>query len=144
MLIQCKQERVGGSVIELPPKSKYHFKPNEEGHHVCEVTDKKHIDMLLSIPEGYHVYGEEPEVVENEEGDDAEGDDAEGEWPENPLDWSNKQASTWAKEQGFNPLNKKEIEKFAATKGVESLDARKSPANMIKDLALALGGSNGN
>lgn len=34
----------------------YHFKPNEKGHNVCDVTDEAHAQRLLEITEGYRVY----------------------------------------------------------------------------------------
>jgi hypothetical protein len=134
MLIQCRQERKDGTVIELD-KSKYHFKPNADGAHVCEVKDRKHIDTLLSIVEGFHVHGEEPEDIEAVD-EDIDSDESDAP-PANPADWSNKQCNEWAKKQGFNPLNKTQIEKFAKEKGVE-LDRSKSPANMIKDIAASI------
>jgi hypothetical protein len=60
MKILLKLKREGGSNIDLGNK-KYHFKPNEKGHHVAEVSDPAHIKRLLSIP-GYHPYdGTEPD-----------------------------------------------------------------------------------
>lgn len=63
MLIQCKLKRAGGTVIELGDTS-YHFKPNDKGDHVAEVTDDDHADTLLAITEGYAAYEQEPATGE--------------------------------------------------------------------------------
>lgn len=55
MLIQCKIPRKGGTIVTLGTR-KYHFKANDEGDHVAEVTDPTDIDRLLAISEGYSVY----------------------------------------------------------------------------------------
>jgi len=55
MFIECLLKRPGGTVVELDGK-KYHFKPNSHGDHVAEVTDPRHIEILLNIPEGYREY----------------------------------------------------------------------------------------
>lgn len=55
MLIRNLLNRPNGTEVELDGK-KYHFKPNEKGHEVCEVTDKAHIKRLLSIAEAYEPY----------------------------------------------------------------------------------------
>lgn len=58
MKLQCKLHRKGGTRIDLHG-TQIHFKPNEAGHHVAEVTDKKHIERLLAIPEAYCIYDPE-------------------------------------------------------------------------------------
>lgn len=54
MKIECVLHRVGGSHIDLGDKT-YHFKPDATGRHVAEVTDNKHIQTFLAIPEGYQI-----------------------------------------------------------------------------------------
>lgn len=52
MLIKCKQLREGGTEIDLGGTI-YHFAPNKDGDHVCDVTDKADIERLLAITEGF-------------------------------------------------------------------------------------------
>lgn len=52
MKIECKLQRKGGSHIEIGGTT-YHFAPQEDGRHVAEVTNERHIERFLSIPEGY-------------------------------------------------------------------------------------------
>lgn len=66
MKIVCTLLRQGGTVVDFdekfPPAAKYHFKPETDGGpHVTEVTEKKHIARLLSIPEAYEMY--DPDAV---------------------------------------------------------------------------------
>lgn len=56
-IIECLIKRAGGSVIELGA-AKYHFKPNAEGDHVCEIADKGHADILLAIDTAYRQYAQ--------------------------------------------------------------------------------------
>lgn len=53
--IECKLIREGGSFPEVGG-TVYHFAPNAEGAHVCDVLDADHADVFLSIPEGYRLY----------------------------------------------------------------------------------------
>ena len=64
MLIKSLLKREGGSKIEFgqddEDKTIYHFNSKtKDGDHVCEVTDKGHIQKLLSIAEGYEIADEE-------------------------------------------------------------------------------------
>ena len=61
MLIRCLLIRKGGSHIDIENKT-YHFMPNEKGHYVAEVSDKKHIACFLRVPEAYEVYDENDAV----------------------------------------------------------------------------------
>lgn len=54
MLIECTIQRERGTFVDLYGKS-YHFAPNAEGAHVCEVEDEAAIDAFLAVPEGYRV-----------------------------------------------------------------------------------------
>lgn len=56
-IIECLIKRAGGSVIELGA-AKYHFKPNAEGDHVCEIADEGHADILLAIDTAYRPYAQ--------------------------------------------------------------------------------------
>lgn len=65
MLIKSLIKREGGSHIQFGQEGNqevsYHFKPKaKDGDHVCDVTDKKHIQQLLSIQEGYEIADDEP------------------------------------------------------------------------------------
>ena len=81
MIIECRARRVAkgllvgrrdnddGTKTRLFGKH-YHFKPRPEltegkgdaAAHVCEVTDKRAIDHLLSIPEGFNEFGKPPRL----------------------------------------------------------------------------------
>lgn len=68
MLIRCKIERKGGSLVHLDDDA-YQFLPDpKSGEHVCDVRKNKHIKTLLAIPEGYEPAG-------LGEDDDDDGDD---------------------------------------------------------------------
>lgn len=54
-MIQCLLEREGGEEVELYGKT-LKFVPNEQGHHVCEVSSLKAYKRLMSIPEAYCEY----------------------------------------------------------------------------------------
>lgn len=60
MLIQITIKRKNGSKCEID-KTHYHFKANDKGDHVCDVTNDKHIQRFLSI-DGYKTYQVEDEV----------------------------------------------------------------------------------
>ena len=53
--IECLIKRLGGSIIELDD-SKYHFKPNGDGYHVCDVPNEGHAAILLAIDTAYRPY----------------------------------------------------------------------------------------
>jgi hypothetical protein len=63
MKIQSLIKRKNGSKILLGSTT-YEFKPDAEGNHVCEVTDKAHIQRLLAITEGYVEHGKQPKAKE--------------------------------------------------------------------------------
>lgn len=48
MKILSLVKREGGTVVDIPPR-KYHFLPNENGDHVCDVDDKDHIKKFLAV-----------------------------------------------------------------------------------------------
>jgi len=50
-----------GSVIEMGKdrERKYHFKPDADGHHVCDVTPPEDIAAFLKIEEGFEVHPDE-------------------------------------------------------------------------------------
>lgn len=54
MLINLKIKRPGGSKVDIDGKQ-YHFAPNTNGDHVCDVTDKDHIKRFMSI-DAYEPY----------------------------------------------------------------------------------------
>ena len=45
----------------------FHFKPNDKGHVVADIGEKRVVDRLLAIPEGFCVYGAAPHVRAEEE-----------------------------------------------------------------------------
>ena len=53
--IECLIKRQCGSIIELDD-SKYHFKPNGDGYHVCDVPNEGHAAILLAIDTAYRPY----------------------------------------------------------------------------------------
>lgn len=84
MLIESRirRERKGvqGSNISFPGGVNYRFAPNteltdgDETAHVCEVKDKAHIQRLLSITEGFCIYGSDDQpAVETEEEEPEQG-----------------------------------------------------------------------
>lgn len=58
MLLKIKQVREGGTELKFNDGTEYHFRPNENGDHVAEVTDAAHLAQLLAISEGFEEYGE--------------------------------------------------------------------------------------
>ena len=134
MLIQSKLKREGGTLIGIGDEE-YHFKDDGKGNHVCEVTDEAHIAKLLSIKEGFHEAGKKPvkedvpPVVEDDE----------NKLPENPEDWTNKQANDWAKAHKLNPNNKPNLIDFAVSKGIAEIDENLNPAAIIRLIAKAMG-----
>lgn len=94
MLIESKIRRTGGTSISMGDEV-YHFAPDDEGRHVCDVTNKAHIQRFLSITEGFCLVGAEDEVTSTAppppssdplSGADAvemvDGDESEDEWEE--------------------------------------------------------------
>ena len=78
MLIESRIRRnrkgVLGTDVNFPGGVSYRFAPNPDltegdpNAHVCEIEDKAHIQRLLSITEGYCIYGaDEQPAVEPEE-----------------------------------------------------------------------------
>lgn len=53
--IECKLIREGGTFVTLGT-TEYHFIPQDDGAHVAHVADEEHVDLLLSIREGYRLY----------------------------------------------------------------------------------------
>lgn len=61
MKIESKIKRKAGTKVDIDGVD-YHFKPQADGAHVCEVSDKKHIQRFLSITEGYQIYDPDGDV----------------------------------------------------------------------------------
>lgn len=53
--IECKLIREGGSFVALGT-TEYHFSPQADGAHVAQVADDEHVDIFLSIRDGYRLY----------------------------------------------------------------------------------------
>ena len=62
MLIESRIRRSGGTPIPMGDEV-YHFAPDDEGRHVCDVTNKAHIQRFLSITEGFCLGGAEDEAT---------------------------------------------------------------------------------
>ena len=81
MLIKSLIKREGGSHIQFgqegDPTVEYHFTSKaKDGDHVCDVTDKKHIQQLLSIQEGYEIADDEPAKEPKKASKKDKGDDS--------------------------------------------------------------------
>lgn len=66
MKIQSLIKRKNGSKI-LIGETTYDFQPDADGNHVCEVTDKAHIERLLAVTEGFVEAGKKPKQKEPEQ-----------------------------------------------------------------------------
>ena len=81
MLIESKIRRKNGTTVTIG-KDEYHFAPGDDGLHVCEVENPKHIQRFLSITEGYRIPGtvdDEPETeTRTHEALEIEPDEEEG------------------------------------------------------------------
>ena len=53
MLIKSLIKRQGGTLIEGLFGNNYHFAPDADGNHICDVEDPAAIHRLLSIKEGF-------------------------------------------------------------------------------------------
>lgn len=53
--VECKLIRDGGTFAEVGGVE-YHFAPNQDGAHVCEIANEDHADVFLSIREAYRLY----------------------------------------------------------------------------------------
>jgi len=67
MLIRCKHERPGGSLVtfsfkDLPDYRAYNFQPNAKGAHVADVEDEGDAATLLAIDSAYEPYDEAASV----------------------------------------------------------------------------------
>lgn len=124
MKIVCKLQRPDGTKVEFG-KTVYHFKADKNGEHVCEVTDKNHIQLLLNAPEAYAPQGQvEPEPV-----DTSAEDEAKDLFPLVAMDigaLSNKELTNVAsKHLGVTGTNKSLLATWAQKKlGIEGLDKR--------------------
>ena len=124
MKIVCKLQRPDGTKVEFG-KTVYHFKADKNGEHVCEVTDKNHIQILLNVPEAYAPQGQvEPEPV-----DTGVEDEAKDLFPLADMDigalTNQKLMSTASKHLGITGTNKDLLAGWALKKlGIEGLATR--------------------
>lgn len=56
MKIECTIKRDGGTQASIGGVD-YHFVPNDDDEHVCDVDNKAHIKRFLSISEAYREHG---------------------------------------------------------------------------------------
>lgn len=140
MLIQSRLYREGGFHVILGEET-YEFAPNKDGVLVCEVKDKAHIKVLLSIPEGYHEYGKPPSPVPSpptappaRDSDDEAAAGGDSDTEVDPEKMSNKALDDWATDRGINPKDKNSIEDYGVQTFDVDLNKAMSPANMIREL----------
>lgn len=80
MKVMCKLKRSGGTQVSIGAET-YHFKPDDDGRHVAEVKNPKHLSRLLSIEEAYCLPGDEDipapafDITDPRPPADGEGDD---------------------------------------------------------------------
>lgn len=128
MQIQSLIKRTGGTVVTLDGKD-YKFQPDELDRHVCDVTDKKHIQRFLSIPEGFAI-ADDDEPVDADKAPDAAGTlapdvDEEAEqaavdeqWQdETPDEYRARLASEYEEAFGKAPHHKMKTDTIAAKLG---------------------------
>ena len=112
MLIELTLRRKGGTAVTIDDQT-YHFRPDTAGKHVCEVTDRRHIQRFLSIAEAYQLPDIEDEIV-NEVVDNAE-----------PVEAGDENEAESVLEKPVAAMNKDELEAFAKQHGVV-VDKRRS------------------
>jgi len=89
LIRRATKRGVQGSDANFPGGVRYRFEPRpdltdgDSEAHVCEVTDKAHIQRLLSITEGFTIYGDDSPAVEPEEETSPADTDASG--PDVPV-----------------------------------------------------------
>jgi len=143
MLIQCTIERVNGTSVTIgkgKSARNYHFTPDKDGMHVCEVKDKNDIARFLSIKESYCIPGAEPEPEDedNENNNESpEGSDDDG-FDEKPLDkWTDAELSAHAVTTfGINDADDKdELVEFACEMlNLDSLKKTMKAPTMIRTM----------
>lgn len=118
MLIESKLRREGGSRIQIGNET-YHFAPDGEGRHVCEVTNKAHIQRFLSITEGFRLVGAEDE--EQPAPPPPSGDPLSGDAPVEMVDDENDEAD----DESIDDLDLDELAERYEAAGVK-MDRRRS------------------
>jgi len=126
MFIKCKQIREGGTEIKLG-ETVYHFAPNKDGDHVAEVTDKAHIERLLSIEEAFEEHGTKaaksaPAKIESA--------------PDESAEDSNEEQGVTAAD--INAMGKKELMELAAANEL-TLNEAAPVATLRKQVVKLLG-----
>lgn len=74
-VVECILKRKGGTTVDLDGTT-YHFRPNENGAHVCPVKISKHLGRFLSIVEGYRLYDEGDDDLDQDETTTSDTDSA--------------------------------------------------------------------
>jgi len=114
MKIVCKIHRENGTRVTFNDGTAYHFKPDADGDHVCDVQNKDHIAAFLRITEGYKRKGE-ADLIVTDTSDEEEAEKAA--YPLAGVDvgaLSNKELSALAKEAlGIRGTNKADIAVYA-------------------------------
>jgi hypothetical protein len=74
VFIESKLKRTGGTTVTMRDGTTITFRPNETGAHVADVSNRKHIQELLAVSEGFGIYGadddNDPDQDDNDEQDD--------------------------------------------------------------------------
>lgn len=139
MKIVCKLQRPDGTKVEFG-KTVYHFKADKNGEHVCEVTDKNHIQILLNVPEAYAPQGQaEPDPV-----DTSAEDEAKDHFPLADMDigaLSNKDLTTAAsKHLGLTGTNKDLLANWALKKlkidGLATRNPKDTYIELLREVVL--------
>ena len=142
MLIESLIKRKGGTTIAMQMLGKrgkisYHFKPvdpdNVDSPHLCEVTDKHHIQKFLSITEGFMIAGAYEELQNEEVEEEIEPEETEGFIKADKM--TNYELEAWAKLRNIAHLNTQSIEDYQVkTLGGDKVDRRKRPFTLLRDL----------
>lgn len=153
MKLLCKLIRKGGTTVSMGDTI-YHFKPDAEGLHVCDVDNLDHAKRLLAIPEAYaslvdaaNLPDEQKQLVtdagDGEEdtlpppADDDPVNDGEFDMMMIPSEMSNEDLNRYARSRGFNHKSKKDIADYALDNFEEALETAGSgikPAQLIRQV----------
>ena len=142
MLIERLFKTKGGSRVEVAKLgkrgvTKYHFKPvdpdDEDSPHLCEVTDKHHIQKLLSMTDIYMIEGAWDELQNEPIEEVVKEEETEGYIQAEKM--TNYELEEWAKRRDIAHLNTQSIEDYQVkTLGGGKVDRRKRPFTLLRDL----------
>lgn len=160
MKLLCKLIRNGGTEVEIDGTT-YHFTPDKDGVHTCEVKNQAHAKLLLGIPEAYALAVDPSSLPEEEQllaqqastSDSDDDSDTENDLPPPPedtdeddgefdmtlvaTDMTNDLLNRYARSRGFNHKSKKAIADYALDNYEEALETAGSgiqPADLIRQV----------